>query len=201
MRPDFEYLLDTTGVVPGLTPRAASKHWPAVLYEIGPEFGRDPEWLADTYTVSVHRARAQAAISLVNWRARVVVALDEQAHGRFEEAQVLLDEAARLAPNEPEVLFVLGDNLLRTDRAAEAATVFDRIESIAPGDQRTSLGRGWAAALQGRDAEAAEMWRPVVPYTNDAATLRRMFQVFTTVGDRGTVAELRERMRALGISP
>ena len=201
MRPDFEYLLDTTGVVPGLTPRAATKRWPAVLYEIGPEFGRDPEWLSDTYAVTVHRARAQAAISQVNWRARVIVALDEQAHGRFEEAQVLLDEAARLAPNETEVLFVLGDNLLRTERAAEAATVFDRIESIAPGDKRTSLGRGWASALQGRDAEAAEIWRPVVPYTNDAATLRRMFQVFTAIGDRGTVAELRVRMSALGIAP
>ena len=201
MRPDFDYLLDTTGVVPGLTPRASNKRWPAVLYEIGPEFGRDPEWLSDSHVVGVHRARARAAISLVDWRARVVVALDEQAHGRFEDAQVLLDEAARLAPNEPEVLFVLGDNLLRTDRAAEAATVFDRIESIAPGDPRTRIGRGWASALQGRDAEAADMWRPVVPYTNDAATLRRMFQVFTAIGDRGTVAELKGRMSALGIEP
>ena len=43
MRPGFSYLLDTTAKVPGLLPRAVTAHWPAVLYEIGPGFGRDPD--------------------------------------------------------------------------------------------------------------------------------------------------------------
>lgn len=201
MRPDFSYLLDTSAAVPGLTVRVVTTHWPAVLYEIGPDFGRDPAWLAHDYRRGVHRARAQVLISRLDWRARMVVAIDERARGRFEEAQALLDEAARLAPREPDVLLALGDNLLRTDRPAEAAEVFDRLEQLAPGDPRTRLGRGWAAALQRHDADAADLWRPVVPYASDAATLYRMHEIFTAAGDAATTAEVRDRMRALGIAP
>jgi tetratricopeptide (TPR) repeat protein len=201
MRPDFSYLLDTSAVVPGLTPRAVTTHWPAVLYEIGPEFGRDPDWLANDYVRAVHRARAQVSISNVDWRARMVVAQAERERGRFEEAQKLLDEAAALAPNQPDVLLALGDNLLRTDRPAEAAATFDRLESLAPGDPRTRLGRGWAAAMQRQDADAAALWRPVVPYAGDAATLGRMHQLFSAAGDAATVAAVEARMREIGLRP
>jgi hypothetical protein len=201
MRPGFAYLLDTTSAVPGLTVRAVTSHWPAVLYEIGPGFGRDPEWLDDPSMRELHRARAMVAISLVDWRSRMVVARDERAHGRYETAQVLLDEAARLAPRNPDVLLALGDNLLWSNRPAEAARVFDRLEALAPGDPRTRLGRGWAAALQHQDADAAELWRPVVSYANDAATLHGMNEIFTAAGDAATVALVRERMRALGVTP
>jgi tetratricopeptide (TPR) repeat protein len=200
MRPDFSYLLDTTAVVPGLTVRAVSTHWPAVVYEIGPEFGQAPAWLADERTRGVHRARAQVAISRVDWRARLVVAMDERDKGHLEEAQRLLDEAARLAPREPDVLLALGDILLRTQRASEAADVFDRLESFAPGDPRTRLGRGWAAALQGQDADAADLWRPVVSYAGDAATLKRMDEIYSAAGDEGTLAVVRSRMRELGLT-
>lgn len=201
MRPDFSYLLDTSAVVPGLTPRAVTTHWPAVLYEIGPEFGRDPDWLANDYVREVHRARAQVSISTVDWRARMVVAQAERERGRYEDAQKLLDEAAALAPNQPDVLLALGDNLLRTDRPAEAAATFDRLESLAPGDPRTRLGRGWAAALQRQDADAAALWRPVVSYAGDAATLGRMHQVFSAAGDAATVAAVEARMREIGLRP
>ncbi len=201
MRPDFSYLLDTTSHVPGLTPRAVTEHWPAVLYEIGPGFGRDPAWLTDVREHAVHRARAQVAISNVDWMARLVLATDEQAKGRFEEAQRLLDQAARIAPREPDVLLALGDNLLRTDRPAEAAATFDRLESLRPGDPRTRIGRGWAAALQHQDADAMALWAPVVSFASDAATLRRMHQLFVAAGDRGSAAEAAARMRALGIAP
>lgn len=201
MRPDFSYLLDTSAVVPGLTVRAVSRRWPAVLYEIGPEFGRDPDWLADDRRRAVHRARAQVSISDIDWMARLVVASDERERGRFEEAQKLLDEAAKLAPNHPDVLLALGDNLLRTDRPAEAAATFDRLESLAPGDPRTRLGRGWAAALQRQDADAAALWRPVVSYAGDAATLQRMHELFSAAGDAATVAEVEARMRQIGLRP
>jgi len=201
MRPDFSYLLDTTSDVPGLTARAVTSHWPAVLYEIGPGFGRDPAWLSDPKELAVHRARAQIAISRVDWRARLVVALDDRAHGRFEAAQKLLDEAARIAPRNPDVLLALGENLLQTDRAAEAADVFDRLEALSPGDPRTRIGRGWAALLQHQDRDAFELWRPVVSYANDAATLRRMHELFVAAGDHGSVMRAEDRMRALGITP
>jgi len=201
MRPDFSYLLDTSAVVPGLTVRAVTTRWPAVLYEIGPDFGRDPDWLADDYVRAVHRARAQVLISDVDWRARVVVAQAERERGRLEEAQKLLDQAARLAPNEPAVLLTLADNLLRTDRPAEAAAAFDRLEALAPGDPRTRLGRGWAAALQRQDGDAASLWRPVVSYASDAATLARMHEIFLAAGDAAAVAAVEARMREVGLRP
>jgi tetratricopeptide (TPR) repeat protein len=201
MRPDFSYLLDTSAVVPGLTVRAVTEHWPAVLYEIGPDFGRLPEWLADDYRRGVHRARAQALISETDWRSRIVLALDERARGRFDRAQSLLEHAARVAPREPDVLLALGDNLLRVNRPADAAGVFDRLEALAPGDPRTRIGRGWAAALQGQDAAALEYWRPVLSYAGDAATLRRMHELFSAAGDAPALAVLRERMAALGVAP
>lgn len=201
MRPRFAWLLDTTAVVPGLTVRAATAHWPAVLYEIGPEFGRDPAWLADPAAVQLHRARAMMAVSRVDWRSRVIVALDERTHGRYDRAQGLLEEAARLAPREPAVLLALGDNLLRLDRPAEAADAFDRAEALAPGDPRTRLGRGWAALLLRRPEEAAMLWRPVVMEAGDAATLQRMEELFTAAGDAATVELVRARRRALGGTP
>lgn len=200
MRPDFSYLLDTSAAVPGLTVRAVTERWPAVLYEIGPEFGRDPDWLADDYVRAVHRARAQVLMSDVDWRARMVVAQAERERGNFEKAQELLDQAARLAPEQPDVLLALGDNLLRTERPAEAAAAFDKLEALAPGDPRTRIGRGWAATLQGRNAEAASLWRPVVAYAADAATLRRMHEVFTAAGDAAAVAEVEARMRDAGMA-
>ena len=157
--------------------------------------------MLDDRVRAVHKARATIAISRVDWRARLVVALDAREHGRYDEAQVLLDEAARLAPREPDVLLTLGDNLLRTNRPAEAADVFDRLESFAPGDPRTRLGRGWAAALQGHDADAADLWRPVVSYADDAATLKRMNEIYSAAGDEGTLAVVRQRMHALGVTP
>jgi hypothetical protein len=179
-------------------------HWPAVLYEIGPGFGRDPAWLSDPYQRELHRARAMVAISRVDWRSRMVVAIDERAHGRYEQAQVLLDEAARLAPRRHDLLLLLGDNLLKTNRPAEAATVLDRAVSLGDmGDDGPAarILRGWAAAMQHQDADAADLWRPVVPYAQDAATLRRMNEIFTAAGDAATVALVRERMRALGVTP
>src|SRR5262249_43751842 len=43
MRPRFEWLLDSTSRAPGLTVRAATGHWPALVYEIGPDFRREPD--------------------------------------------------------------------------------------------------------------------------------------------------------------
>src|SRR5262249_39167068 len=40
----YAVLLDTTADVPGLTIRWAPRKVPAVLYEIGPEFGAEPAW-------------------------------------------------------------------------------------------------------------------------------------------------------------
>ncbi|MCE9627686.1 MAG: glycosyltransferase family 39 protein, partial [Candidatus Eisenbacteria bacterium] len=59
MRPRFEWLLDSTSTAPGLTVRAATEHWPAVVYEIGPAFGQEPAWIGNDTLEAVHRARAR----------------------------------------------------------------------------------------------------------------------------------------------
>ena len=58
-RPQFWYLLDTTAVVPGLTPRRVTARHPAVLYEIGPASAA-PAWFAnDTLLDPALRPRAR----------------------------------------------------------------------------------------------------------------------------------------------
>jgi hypothetical protein len=61
-RPKFWHLLDTTGVVPGLVPRYVSSPRPAVLYEIGPEFGRTPAWYDNDTLLTLHSLRGRASV-------------------------------------------------------------------------------------------------------------------------------------------
>jgi len=201
MRPVFNYLLDTTGAVPGLTPRAVTTHYPAVLYEIGPGFGANPAWYSNDTLRAVHRARAQIAITNNDWHSRMLIAIYLATNARYAEAQPLLDEAAGLAPDEIEVLVLQGNNLLRLQSPAAADEIFAHIQRLDPGNPQARLGRGWVAVLEGRRAQAAELWRPVVLYAGDAATLRRMLDVFLAVGDDGTANLVKSRLHELGLAP
>jgi hypothetical protein len=201
MRPQFMYLLDTTSAVPGLTPRVVTTHHPAVLYEIGPGFGTEPAWANDPWQVALHRARAMVAINQLDWRARAIVATEEQRRGNWPAAQPLLDQAARLAPNEPEVLLALADNLVHLERYPAATDLYAKVERLQPGNPRTRVGAGWAALLSGQTAAAAQIWRPMVPFVDDPGTLERMLELFVTTNDPAAATEVRERMRSLGIAP
>src|SRR5215831_4627267 len=72
MRPAYWYLLDTTAVVPGLTIRRATAPRPAVLYEIGPDFGADPAWLANDTLRTWHIMRARIRVNATDGRALFV---------------------------------------------------------------------------------------------------------------------------------
>jgi hypothetical protein len=200
-RPRLEYLLDTTSAVPGLAVRAATAHHPAVLYEILPGFGAAPAWLGDPAQANLHRARARTLLNLHDWKSRLVVARDAQVRGDFASAQKLLDDAARIAPAQPEVLAEQGYNLLRVQRTADARAVFARLEQADPGNFRARVGRGWVARMEGHDAEAAELWRPVVGLADDDATLASMVELFGRRGDASAVSEARGRRRELGLEP
>src|SRR5262249_56087629 len=63
MRPRFEWLLDSTSTAPGLTVRAATRHWPSVVYEIGPGFGAEPGGSHNDTLVARHRARARGRVN------------------------------------------------------------------------------------------------------------------------------------------
>jgi hypothetical protein len=199
MRPQFMYLLDTTSAVPGLTPRVVTTHHPAVLYEIGPGFGVDPPWMDDPWQVALHRARAMVAIDLRDWRSRVMVANEEQRHGRWEGAQPLLEAAIAQAPNDPDVMLALADNLVHLGRYPAATDLYARVEQVQPGNPRTRVGAGWAALLGGHAQEATRIWRPMVNAVDDPGTLQRMFELYTAAHDAAALAEVRDRMRSLGI--
>src|SRR5258706_4087240 len=100
MRPRFEWLLDSTSAAPGLTVRAATAHWPSVVYEIGPGFGTPPAWLGNDTLVAVHRARARVQVNDKNAEARLFLAMHEFAAGRHDEAQRWIDQLLALSPSD-----------------------------------------------------------------------------------------------------
>jgi hypothetical protein len=199
-RPQFMYLLDTTSAVPGLTPRVVTTMHPAVLYEIGPGFGAAPAWSGDAWQLAVHRARAMVLINARDWRSRMVVANEEQRHGRWPAAESMLELAERIHPNDPELVLMHADNLVHLGRYGEAGALYESAERLQPGNPRTRIGAGWAALLSGNAPQAAELWRPMVPYTDDPGTLERMQELFDVVHDAATAAQARDRMRALGLA-
>ena len=201
LRQSFLWLLDTSGVVPGLTVRAVSHGHPAVLYEIGPGFGREPEWLSDPWLREVHSARATLQINDRDWRARSLAAMDAQRRGRWDEAQPWLEQAFEFSGGDPEVALLLADNNVHRGALAEAGSLYETARRRDPADLRPQLGLGWVALLSGNTARAAALWRPVVAQTSDPATLERMAETFAALRDNDALAAVRERMRTMGVHP
>ena len=201
MRPRFEWLLDSTSRAPGLTVRAATSHWPALVYEIGPDFGREPDWVGLDTLVALHRARARLQLDSTNVQARVFLAMHEFSHGNHETAQVHIDHLLRLRPEDPEVLMLAADNRLQLKDPDGALAYYDRYDRVRPGTVEVSVGRGWAAAMKGDDATAARFWAPVVNATRDPITLQRMMYTFASVGDQAHVNQAREALKAMQGNP
>jgi len=95
-RPELAFLLDTTGTVPGLTPRAVTRSHPAVLYEIGADFGRAPDWFGNDTLRTVHAARARLLIEPRDVRALQVLAAFAVLRGQPEAARRDLERAAEI---------------------------------------------------------------------------------------------------------
>jgi hypothetical protein len=188
-RPAFRHLLDTTGVVPGLTARRVTSPRPSVLYEIGPDFGRRPAWYGNDTLVALHDARAEALSFPGSLAALRRVGTIELVVGDLAGASRHLQRAADLAPNDPDLLLSLGETLLRLGDTRLAATAYARAEQASPGNVPARIGRGWASLLAGRDREAADLWRPVIPMTRSVPTLERMVALYRALGERAAAAE------------
>ncbi|MEQ1834059.1 MAG: glycosyltransferase family 39 protein [Candidatus Eisenbacteria bacterium] len=201
MRPAFEWLLDSTSAAPGLTVRGATAHWPAVVYEIGPDFGQEPAWIGNDTLVAVHRARARVLTNDHNVEARVFLAMHEFAAGRHEEAQTYIDQLLKLGPRDPDVITLAAENRLQLQDPDGAAAYYDRLDALQPGTAAVRIGRGWVAAMKGDDATAAQYWAPVVSASSDPVTLQRMMITFSRVGDARHVEEAREALRGLTSLP
>jgi dolichyl-phosphate-mannose-protein mannosyltransferase len=189
-RPAFRHLVDTAGVVPGLTARRVTAPRRAVLYEIGPAFGQRPSWYDNDTLVTLHDARATAALDPGDLRALRTAGAIELALGRLADAREHLERAADLAPNDADILLPLGEVLLRLGDLRLSAMAYARAEQVSPGNVQARIGRGWVSVLAGRDREAAELWRPVIGATANGPTLERMLALYRGLGDRAAVAEV-----------
>ncbi len=200
-RPQYWFLLDTTAAVPGLAPRRATAPHPAVLYEIGPDFGRVPAWMANDTLMALHTLRARLMVDGNDVRVLHDFARVEHARGRLEPARGALERAAALAPGDVAVLVALGEVALKQGDAATGEAAFARAQALAPASVEARVGRGWARLVAGRPEEAAALWRPVVSETRDAATLLRMAEIFHALGDREAAAAARATLARLGVRP
>jgi Flp pilus assembly protein TadD len=72
------------------------------------------------------------------------------------EAQQLLEQAMKIAPNEPRIHENLGQVYLHTDRAADAVKEFARAAQLAPANSRYHYLLGQAFRRMGNDAQAKQ---------------------------------------------
>jgi tetratricopeptide (TPR) repeat protein len=197
MRPAYWYLLDTTAVVPGLTIRRIG-HRPAILYEIGPEFGRPPDWWGNRTLTAWHVSRAKVWVNPADTGALLTLGTIEYERGQADSARVPLEQAVRYAPQLAPAWYMLGEIALSQNDGARARVCYEQVLAIDPSRTSARVQLGWAA-LVSRDAMgAARIWRPLIGQTNDPATLERMAQLFAAVGDRSGEAEARAALARMG---
>ncbi len=201
MRARFEWLLDSTSSTPGLTVRAATAHWPAIVYEIGPAFGTEPAWVGNDTLVALHRARARVLINEHDRESRTFLAMHEIAQGHQAAAQTYIDELLVLDPRDPDMLLIAAENRLQLMDPEGALIYYDRADAVRPGTAEVRIGRGWVAAMKGDAVTAAQYWGPVVQASRDSNTLRRMLLTFGHLGDQAHAEAVRAALRALGETP
>jgi tetratricopeptide (TPR) repeat protein len=151
-RPEFWYLLDSTAVVPGLTPRCITAPHPAVLYEIGPAFGQAPAWASNDTLSTLHSAHGQLAVDPSDpWALRSLGSV-ELARGRLAEARAAYERAARRLPRDAALQLAIGKVCVRLgDRAVERGRP-DRAGLGAAVRAARAGGRGRVAPGGGADA-------------------------------------------------
>ncbi len=201
MRPDYFFLLDTSAVVPGLTVRSATSGHPAILYEIGSQFGTKPNWSSNDTLVAYHTSRARLMVNPREVRSLYTLGLIARAHGRLDEARRHLELGYRLKPDDLPTVLTLADVYLRSNDAQRAAQAYQRALAIEPGNVPAQVGLGWAALVARQPADAARLWRGVINSTGDGATLRRMIELYHAVGDPAAEAEARAALARLGATP
>ncbi len=182
-RPRFWHLLDTTGVMPGLTPRHTTSPHPSVLYEVGPEFGSLPAWYSNDTLMTYHTCRAQLLVTPNLVDALVHLGMVMRARGQLDSARWYFSETLKWTPDNPTAMMLLGDVALQQKRVPEALSLFENASRLSPSSLDARVGLGWATIFDGRPEDAARIWRPLVQSAVDPSTLHRMVQLFHDVGD------------------
>ena len=193
-RPAFWYLLDTSAVVPGLTTRFSSPNRPAVVYEIGEGFGREPAWLGNDTLYTWHMLRARSHVDTENPKIFAQLGSVSWVLGRLTEAREALNTAIALDPHAREPYVTLGRTEVALGHYDGARDAYGRAMTMDPRDADARVGYGLASFLSGRDREAAAAWKPVIPITLEPRILRAMAQLFDSLGDAPASQQARERL-------
>jgi hypothetical protein len=197
-RPKFYHLLDTTGVVPGLTPRRVTAPHPAVLYEIGPEFGRVPSWFSNDTLKALHMVRARLMVEGDSPRVLLAYARLIGMRGDAAQSRDAALKAVRYAPRDPEVLTMAAGIALMVGDGGAALNLLQRASSIAPGDANIRVALGLAHLTTGGEGEAAAAWRPVIESCADPEVLLDMVRLYHAQGDRDAEQRAMARLRQVG---
>jgi tetratricopeptide (TPR) repeat protein len=88
------------------------------------------------------------------------------------EIEVIRGELAH-APNDPDILSVLGDALLREGRSAESVTVFQRVAELRPDDWSAAFSLGTALRATGDREGALRWWRRALSLDQQNFTVRK----------------------------
>ena len=201
LRPEFVYLLDTTGVVPGLSVLFATEKRPAVVYRIEPGFGRDPGWFADDTLRLVHLARATLKLGSGPqlWHSHLVLAMDALDHGRPAEALRHSVAVVEVRPGEALAWAVQGEALRRLARLPEALAAYQRALSLDPFGTATRTGLGRTLFALGRADEASLTLLPIVSGIRDPGLLAQLIEAYDRAGNHA--ADLRARRALAAIRP
>lgn len=89
-------------------------------------------------------ARAGIALSSQHWQAYLVAGFAEKQRGNVDEARILLEEAVRLAPDEPICLMRLSELYSSTGRHEEALERAQHALELAPDSASTHSTLGYA---------------------------------------------------------
>jgi tetratricopeptide (TPR) repeat protein len=185
LRPEFAYLLDTTSAIPGLSAVYVSGGKPAVLYRIGPEFGRSPEWLADPFEHSVHLARGvvlargEEAPSVHH----AALALDALLRGRWSESIAHAHNATRRNPDDAVSWTVAGEGLRRLGRDAEARGAFVRATALDPTDPTALIGLGKLERAAGDRGRATRYWQAAAARAQHGPVQAEIHRLLQQVAD------------------
>lgn len=128
-RPDYYPLLDTTGVIAGLTPRCVTTRPAAVLYEIGPEFSRDAQWIEDPQLMNLRVARARLLLVPDDVQAMWLEAAMEVLKGQWARSRPTLERAAAIDGRSREALAAVSAR----DSVGAVALLNQLLSTIAPG--------------------------------------------------------------------
>jgi tetratricopeptide (TPR) repeat protein len=199
LRPQFSYLLDTSGHVPGLTVvREMQKH-PAVVYHIEEGFGQEPAWLANDELRKLHEARAEVLIHEDEaWQAHLTLALAAGRSGQYEEAISHLEAVIRWRPSLVRAHILLGEAHLKLMHFDRSERCFRQALQRDPRSVDAQLGIGWVKLQRGELRAAGEAWRPVISQTKDQPTLEEMRRLFSRTGDAAAVQAVNDALAAIG---